>query len=105
MTRCHETHPSTTFRPPPSTTANNAIKTTPKRGGLLLGYNPWISGTRLKAQALNGYVRYPDVRLIDYNDEWSDDEFSYLEYDEEEAYTKLLDILGENPTLFYTSGH
>lgn len=53
----------------------------------------------------HGYVRCPDVRLIDYNDEWSDDEFSYLEYDEEEAYTKLLDILGENPALFYTSGH
>ena len=31
------------------------IKTTPKRGGLLLGYNPWISGTRLKAPALTGF--------------------------------------------------
>lgn len=53
----------------------------------------------------HGYIRCPDVRLRDYNDEWSDDEFSYLEYDdEEEAYFKLLNILGENPALFYTYG-
>jgi len=37
------------------------IKTTPKRGGLLLGYNPWISGTRLKAPALTGFG--PHCRL------------------------------------------
>lgn len=54
----------------------------------------------------HGHIDRPDVHLRDYNDEWSDDEFSYLEYDEEEeAYAKLLDILGENPALFYTSGH
>lgn len=38
-----------------------AIKTTPKRGGLLLGYNPKISGTRLKAPALTGFG--PHCRL------------------------------------------
>ena len=37
------------------------IKTTPKRGGLLLGYNPWISGTRLKAPAPTGFG--PHCRL------------------------------------------
>lgn len=41
--------------------ARDTIKTTPKRGGLLLGYNPWISGTRLKAPALTGFG--PHCRL------------------------------------------
>ena len=36
------------------------IKTTPKRGGLLLGYNPWIAGTRLKAPALTGFGPHAD---------------------------------------------
>ncbi len=37
------------------------IKTTPKRGGLLLGYNPWIAGTRLKAPAFTAFR--PHCRL------------------------------------------
>lgn len=38
------------------------IKTTPKRGGLLLGYNSWIAGTRLKAPTPHGFKpRCPHV--------------------------------------------
>lgn len=34
--------------------SRKVIKTTPKRGGLLLGHNHWVAGARLKALALTG---------------------------------------------------
>lgn len=58
----------------------------------------------LAEEADHGYIRCPVVRLNDYNDEWSDDEFSYQEYDyKDEASYELSQILGNNPALFYNS--
>ena len=55
----------------------------------------------LAEEADHGYIRRPNVTLSDYNEDWSDDTFGYLEYDDkDEALYELRRILGNHPALF-----
>ena len=52
------TIPDSNYRLPSNANRSPVIKTTPKRGGLLLGYNPWKAGARLKTPAFTLFRPY-----------------------------------------------
>ena len=63
-----------------------------------------IIGCKISEAADHGYIDVVDIGLSDYNSGWSDDEFDYKEFEEEEdAIYEVDQILGENPAKFFNS--